>query len=105
MGVVHRTKLSKALITDAAKLEWRSQAELRSKYGVDLRLGTEVTGVDAAAKEVIVGPNQERVAYENLVLATGGTPRRLPIPGKDLSNVFTLRGVEDAKLIDAGTLF
>lgn len=36
------------------------------------------------------------------MLAPGGTPRRLPIDGKDLSNVFTLRGVEDAKKIDAG---
>ena len=74
--------------------------ELRTKYGVNLRTGTEVTGVDLAAKEVLVG--QERVAYETLVLATGGIPRRLPVPGKDLSNVFVLRDVEDAKKIDAG---
>ena len=67
---------------------------------MNLRTGTEVTGVDLAAKEVLVG--QERVAYETLVLATGGIPRRLPVPGKDLSNVFVLRDVEDAKKIDAG---
>ena len=85
-------------------MEWKSQAELRAKYGVTLRTGVEVSSVDLAAKEVVAGPNQERVAYETLVLATGGIPRRLPIPGKDLSNVFTLRGVEDAKKIDAGKL-
>ena len=83
-------------------MEWKSQAELRAKYGVTLRTGVEVSSVDLAAKEVVAGPNQERVAYDALVLATGGIPRRLPIPGKDLSNVFTLRGVEDAKKIDAG---
>ena len=99
-----RTKLSKALVTDPSKLEWKSQAELRARYGVNLRTGTEVSSVDLAAKEVVAGPNQERVAYETLVLATGGIPRRLPIPGKDLSNVFTLRGVEDAKKIDNGEL-
>ena len=97
-----RTKLSKALITDASKLEYRSAAELRAKYGVDFRAGTEVTGVELATKEVVVGPNKEKVPYDTLVLATGGTPRRLPIPGKDLSNVYTLRGVEDTKKIDAG---
>lgn len=50
----------------------------------------------------MIGSSQERVPYETLVLATGGTPRKLPIEGKDASNVFTLRGVEDAKRIDAG---
>ncbi|TFK91389.1 hypothetical protein K466DRAFT_482810 [Polyporus arcularius HHB13444] len=98
---IDRTKLSKALITDASKLEWRPTAELRSKFGVDFREGTEVSGVDLGAKEVIIGGTQERVPYETLVLATGGVSRRLPIPGKDLSNVFTLRGVEDAQKIDA----
>jgi len=43
----------------------------------------------------------ERVPYSTLVLATGGTPRKLPIDGKDLSNVLTLRGVDSAKKIDA----
>ncbi|RDX43800.1 hypothetical protein OH76DRAFT_1360708 [Lentinus brumalis] len=98
---IDRTKLNKALITDASKLEWRPTAELRSKFGVDFREGTEVSGVDLGAKEVIIGGTQERVPYETLVLATGGVSRRLPIPGKDLSNVFTLRGVEDAQKIDA----
>lgn len=44
----------------------------------------------------------EKILYENVVLATGGTPRRLPIPGGDLKNVYTLRHVEDAQKIDAG---
>lgn len=39
--------------------------------------------------------------YEHLVLATGGTPRRLPIPGFELNNVYTLRHVQDAQKIDA----
>lgn len=99
---LQRTKLSKALITDPAKIELRSPAELKTKYGVDLRTSTEVTSVDLAKKEVVVGPNQQRVPYETLVLATGGVPRRLPIEGKDLSNVLTMRGVDDAKKIDAG---
>ena len=94
--------MSKALITDASKLEWRPLAELRAKYGVDFREGVKVSGVELGTKEVIIGATQERVPYESLVLATGGVPRRLPIAGKDLSNVFTLRGVEDTKKIDAG---
>ncbi|CCM02291.1 uncharacterized protein FIBRA_04379 [Fibroporia radiculosa] len=97
---IDRTKLSKALITDASKLEWRSAAELKSKYGVTLRTGLEVSSIDADAKEVVIGGG-ERVSYETLVLATGGVPRRLPVEGANLDNVYTLRGVEDAQRIDA----
>jgi hypothetical protein len=35
-----RTKLSKALITDVSKLEWRTPADLKIKYGTALRIGT-----------------------------------------------------------------
>lgn len=97
---IDRTKLSKALITDPAKIEWRSSAELKAKYGVGLRTGVEVTAVSPGEKEVIIGSGQ-RVPYDTLVLATGGVPRRLPIDGADLANVFTLRGVDDTKKIDA----
>ena len=44
----------------------------------------------------------EKIVYENVVLATGGVPRRLPIPGGNLENVHTLRHVQDAQRIDAG---
>jgi len=98
---IDRTKLSKALVTDASKLEWRSASVLQSKYGTALRTGVEVTSVDIKSKAVIIGSTQERVPYDTLILASGGTPRKLPIDGKDLSNVFTLRGVEDAKKIDS----
>lgn len=37
--LVSSTKLSKALITDPSKLEWRSPADLRIKYGTILRVG------------------------------------------------------------------
>ena len=46
----------------------------------------------------------ETVEYETLVLAPGAVPRRLPVEGADLGNVFTLRHVPDAKNIDTGTL-
>lgn len=98
---VNRTKLSKALVTDPSKLEYRSTAELKQKYGVVLRTETEVTSVDFEGKSVVVGGG-ERVAYETLILASGGTPRKLPIDGSNLENIFTLRGVQDAKAIDAG---
>ena len=35
--------------------------------------------------------------YDKLVLATGANPVVPPIPGVNLSNIFTLHGVEDAE--------
>lgn len=88
-------------MSDPSRLEWLSPTVLLNKYNTTLRTSTEVTSVDIAQKVVVVG-GSERVPYETLVLATGGVSRKLPIEGKDLSNVFTLRGVDDAKKIDAG---
>lgn len=78
---------------------------MKNKYGVILRTDTEVTSLDVRGKSVVVGSSGERVSYESLILASGGTPRKLPIDGKDLGNIFTLRGVQDAKGIDAGGCF
>ena len=61
-----------------------------------------MTAIDLQNKSAVIGASNERVPYETLVLATGGTPRKLPIEGKDLGNIFTLRGVHDASVIDAG---
>ena len=62
----------------------------------------EVTSVDIESKAVSLDGGKESLAYDKLIVATGGTPRRLPIEGAELENVFTFRGVEDAKKVDAG---
>ncbi|OBZ72306.1 Apoptosis-inducing factor 1 [Grifola frondosa] len=98
---IDRTRLSKALVTDASKLEWRSAAELQAKFGVALRTSTEVRAVDLGAKAVELVAGAERVPYDKLILATGGVPRRLPVPGAQLANVFTMARIEDARKIDA----
>ncbi|KAF8072016.1 hypothetical protein FPV67DRAFT_1748109 [Lyophyllum atratum] len=98
---IDRTKLSKALITDPTKVEWRTAGELKIKYGTTIRLGAEVTSVDLAKKQVSLDGGKDILSYEKLVLATGGTPRRLPIEGAQLENVYTFRGIDDASKVDA----
>lgn len=61
-----------------------------------------VTSIDADTKKVIIDDGKEDIPYETLILASGGLPRRLPIDGVNLDNVFTLRHVQDAQKIDAG---
>ncbi|WP_280234539.1 NAD(P)/FAD-dependent oxidoreductase [Nocardia cyriacigeorgica] len=64
-------------------------------HRVDLRLGTAATAIDRAAKTVTL-PDGSTLPYDKLALATGATPRRIPIPGADAPNVYTLRTIDDS---------
>ena len=60
---------------------------------VDVRLGIEVTQIDPAAHTI--RDNQGNTyRHERLLLATGGTPRRLSIPGGDLEGISYYRSLE-----------
>ena len=75
----------------------------REWYGghdVDLRLGTRVTGLNPAAHEIVLTGGQ-RIGYSRLLLATGSSPRRLPVLGADLGGVLYLRNVGDSDRIKA----
>ena len=48
------------------------------KLGVDLRLGRRAASLDARAKTV-TETGGDVISYDKLLLATGGTPRRLPL--------------------------
>lgn len=51
---------------------------------------------------VILDDGKDTILFDKLILATGGTPRRLPIDGAELENVYTFRGISDSKKVDAG---
>jgi 3-phenylpropionate/trans-cinnamate dioxygenase ferredoxin reductase subunit len=57
---------------------------------IDLRLGTEVTAVDPAKKQLSLS-NGQALGYGKLVWATGGDPRRLSCPGSDLAGLHPVR--------------
>ena len=98
---IDRTKLSKALVTDASTIELYNATVLKSLFGADLRTGVHVSSLDAKNKTVTLAEGGEKIKYGKLVLATGCNPRRLPIPGNDLPHVHVLRGVHDAQNINA----
>jgi 3-phenylpropionate/trans-cinnamate dioxygenase ferredoxin reductase subunit len=97
-----RPPLSKGYLTgkeglDAAYLQddaWYDE------NGIELMRDLRVTEVDAEAHTIALDDGQE-LAYEKLLLATGGHARRLSIPGADLDHVFTLRTIEDSDAIRA----
>jgi 3-phenylpropionate/trans-cinnamate dioxygenase ferredoxin reductase component len=62
---------------------------------IELRTGTRAARLDLGSSEVELSDG-ERIAFDKLLLATGSTPRRLPVPGADLPGVHLLRTVGDA---------
>ncbi|MEV0293978.1 FAD-dependent oxidoreductase [Nocardia sp. NPDC050710] len=64
-------------------------------HHIEVRLGTTVTAVDRTSKTVTL-PDGSTLPYDKLALATGSTPRHLPLPGSDAPNVYTLRTIEDS---------
>ncbi|HTL90573.1 MAG TPA: FAD-dependent oxidoreductase [Leptolyngbya sp.] len=95
-----RTDLSKNYFTgklDRDKLELRSP-EFYQQHNIEVRLDQTVQSVDVNAK-TITFQNGEKLSYDSLLVATGGKPRQLNVPGADLENVFTLRSAEDCDRI------
>lgn len=68
--------------------EWYDQNK------IELFLNNPVTDIDIEKKEIITG-SKEKVPYDKLLLATGGTAFKPPIQGADKKGVFTLRTMED----------
>ncbi|MFG2714233.1 NAD(P)/FAD-dependent oxidoreductase [Streptomyces goshikiensis] len=66
-----------------------------TEHDVDLRLGTTATALDTAARQVTLADGS-RIEYARLLLTTGASPRRLPVPGADLDGVLYLRRLEDS---------
>ena len=97
-----RPKLSKSHL--AAK-EPAEPPTLRSKkfyddHDIEILAEREVVSVDAGAKCVSFADGSS-LRYDALLLAPGGTPRRLDVPGGQLQNIFTLRSLADAGRIIA----
>ncbi len=65
---------------------------------VDLHLGVPVTALDRGAHEAVLADGG-RIGYGRLLLTTGASPRRLPVPGADQEGVLTLRRVGDTDQI------
>ena len=91
-----RPPLSKAL-WKGEKLEsvWRNTSDV----GVDLHLGRQATSLDLGAKRVL-DDRRTDYTFDKLLLATGGTPRRLPL-GSD--RVIYFRTLADYRRLRALT--
>ncbi len=81
----------------------RNPAFFSSLKGITVRIQTRALSIDRTAKTVlvknVVTGEEEKLAYDKLVIATGASPRIPPVEGKDLANVFSVTRLEAAECI------
>lgn len=97
-----RPPLSKDILlgtATAAELALLTQEELE-RLDVHLRLGMRASAIDRSARRVVL-ENGEQIAYDKLLLSTGGRARRLDLPGLESPRVHTLRTLDDAMRLKA----
>lgn len=95
-----RPPLSKEVLLGEAEhkscLLW--PAGTLEEAGIELRRGSRVAAIDPDGHTLTL-EDGEALAWDKLMLATGGRARTLDLPGADLPGVHTLRTVADSNTI------
>src|SRR5690606_21222449 len=97
-----RPPLSKGYL---AGTDERSSFEVKPRQwyadnGIRFTPEATVTALDTAAHSVTLASG-DTLGYDKLLLATGSTPRPLPVPGGELAGVHLLRTVDQADALHA----
>jgi NADPH-dependent 2,4-dienoyl-CoA reductase/sulfur reductase-like enzyme/nitrite reductase/ring-hydroxylating ferredoxin subunit len=98
-----RPNLSKDYLHGHADPEWMPLRgeDFYDEHQIEVLFDKEVTAVDPETRQItFVGG--DKMNCDSLLVATGGEPRTLDVPGSDLENVFVLRSFDSADSIIAG---
>ncbi len=95
-----RTIISKGLISGAMpeKLLPLRGNKFYKELKIDIKTGLTVTEVDGDNRTVICD-NGKKFEGDAVLLAAGGVPKKLDVPGIDSPNVYTVRSAEGARRI------
>ena len=90
------------VIEEREKLFVQTPEAFSARFRVDVRTENEVIFIDRKKKTVTVRQSSEDTyeeSYDKLLISTGASPVRPPLPGIDLPGIFTLRNVTDTDRI------
>ena len=98
-----RPNLSKDYLAGEAEKEWMPlrPKEFYDEYDINIMYQKKVVGINNERKVVILEKDEE-VSFEKLLIATGGVPIKLDVPGANLSNIFYLRSHDNSDEIIEG---
>ncbi|CAH1801502.1 unnamed protein product [Owenia fusiformis] len=92
-----RTKLSKAPDSTGSKLALR-EADFYKVYDIEVLSNKEAVSIDTMLNSATFADG-DTINYNKLMIATGGRPKPLTVPGGDLENICLLRSPEDGNTI------
>jgi apoptosis-inducing factor 3 len=100
-----RPNLSKDFITGKVGEDWLPLhgSKFYPTQGIELLTGRKVVSLDTEKKAVTL-EGGETIAFDAALLATGGSPRKLAIPGADGQGCLMLRTTADARAILAAAI-
>ena len=92
-----RPNLSKDYLSGEAEEEWMPlrPKEFYDDNDINIVYQEKVAGINKS-KKVVILENEDEISYNKLLIASGGSPIKLNIPGSNLTNIFYLRSHDDS---------
>lgn len=90
------------VISEREKLFVQTVQGFSARFSVDVRTESEVVAVNRANRTVMVrraDGSSYTEQYDKLVISTGASPVRPPLPGINSEGIFTLRNVSDTERV------
>ena len=91
------------VIKRRAHLLLATPREFKQRYNIDVRIFSEVIGLNAKEKTVEINNadtgEKYRESYDKLILSPGAEPIKPPLEGIELENIFHLRNIPDSDRI------
>ncbi|KAJ49341.1 NADPH-dependent 2,4-dienoyl-CoA reductase/sulfur reductase-like enzyme/peroxiredoxin family protein/TusA-related sulfurtransferase/rhodanese-related sulfurtransferase [Clostridium tetanomorphum] len=89
-------------IKERDKLIVQTPEAMKDKFNIDIRINSEVVGIDVNAKKVKVNSRENGIyeeSYDYLILSPGAKPIKPSIEGIESNKIFTLRNIPDTDII------
>ena len=89
------------VIQERGNLLLQTPELMKARFHIDVRVRSEALKIDPEARTVLVrGPEGDyEESYDELIIATGSSPLKPPIPGIDGEGIYSLWNVEDVDRI------